>query len=204
VVRSFPRVLKLLLFPLLLAVVLYLARPLWLRALGYALIHDDGPAKADIAVVLAGDYHGGRILRGAQLVREGYVPAVMVDGPQGFFGAHESALAIQYAVAQGNPAAWFIDFPIQADSTQEEADVVLAELKRRNIRSYLLVTSDFHSARARRIFRATQKKMGYDAAMRVTTSHGVDFSPDNWWRFREGKKTAFIEWCKTFGTALGQ
>ena len=39
----------------------YLSRPWWLPVFGYALVHDDGPMKADIAVVLAGDGFGNRI-----------------------------------------------------------------------------------------------------------------------------------------------
>lgn len=184
--------------------ILYISRPLWLRALGDALVHDDGPAKADIAVVLAGDYSGTRIQRAADLVRQGYVPAVLVDGPAGFYGENESTLAIRYMVSKGCPAAWFLDFPIHATSTQQEASLVIPELRRRNIHNYLLVTSEFHSARARRIFRATQKAMGYAASMRVVTARALEYGPGNWWHCREGKKAAFIEWAKTFGTALGQ
>ena len=187
-----------------LAVVMFLARTLWLPVVGYALIHADGPAHADIAVVLAGDYWGNRISKAGDLVREGYVPAALVDGPSGFYGMHESDLAIRYAVSKGYPESWFINFPMQANSTQEEARVVVPELRRRNVHSFLLVTSDFHSARARRIFLAAEKEAGYAPGFRTVVSHGPDFNPDNWWRYREGKKTAFIEWCKTLGTALGQ
>lgn len=202
--RRFLRFLKFLCALAVALAILYISRPLWLRALGNALVHNDGPAKADIAVVLAGDYTGSRIQRAAELVRQGYVPAVLVDGPAGFYGENESTLAIRYIVSKGYPAAWFIDFPIHATSTQQEADLVIPELRRRNVHSYLLVTSEFHSARAGRIFRATQKAMGYAAAMRVVTAPGPEYGPDNWWRAREGKKAAFIEWAKTFGTALGQ
>ena len=48
--------LKLLAACLVLAAAAILSRSLWLPELGYALVHDDGPAKAGIAVVLAGDY----------------------------------------------------------------------------------------------------------------------------------------------------
>lgn len=202
--RRFFRLVKFLCALAIVLAILYVSRPLWLRALGWALVHDDGPAKADIAVVLAGDYSGTRIRRAADLVRQGFVPAVLVDGPAGFYGESESTLAIRYIVSKGYPGAWFVDFPIHATSTQQEANLVIPELRRRSIHSYLLVTSEFHSGRAGRIFRATQKAMGYDAAMRVVTAPGLGYRPDNWWHFREGKKAAFIEWSKTFGTALGQ
>jgi uncharacterized SAM-binding protein YcdF (DUF218 family) len=199
-----PRILKWLLFLAALLFVFYLARPLWLRALGHALVRDDGPAKADIAVVLAGDFYGHRIEKAAALVREGYVPVVLVDGPQGVYGTHESALAIQYIMAKGAPGGWFLDFPIEANSTQEEAALVLPELRRRNVHSYLLVTSDYHSARAGRVFRAQQRSMGYDASMRVVIARDEHFAPDTWWHTREGRKTAFMEWAKTAASALGQ
>ena len=202
--RRASRSLKFLLALLGLAVVAYLSRSLWLRALSRGLVHDDGPAKADIAVVLAGDYYGNRILAAGELVRRGYVPIALIDGPAGFFGTHESTLAIRYAVAQGDPQAWFIDFPIQSMSTREEAAAVLPELRRRNVRSYLLVTSDFHSGRARRIFRATQHAMGYNPDVKVVVSHSPEFDIDRWWQYREGKKAVFIEWCKTIATAIGE
>lgn len=199
-----PRILKWLLFLAALLLLFYLARPLWLKALGQALVHDDGPAKADIAVVLAGDFYGHRIEEAAELVREGYVPAALVDGPAGVYGIHESTLAIQFIVAKGSPSGWFVDFPIQANSTQEEAALVLPELRRRNVHSYLLVTSDYHSARAARVFRAMQRASGYAASMRVVIARDEHFAPDTWWHTREGRKTAFMEWMKTAAEALGQ
>jgi uncharacterized SAM-binding protein YcdF (DUF218 family) len=195
--------LKLLLACVVLAAAAVLGRSLWLPLLGYALVHDDGPAKADIAVVPAGDYVGHRIDKAAELIRAGYVPAALISGPSGFYGLHESDYAIAYAVRQGFPAPWFIALPHSALSTREEASVVLAELRRRNVRSFLLVTSDYHSGRARRIYLAAERAMGGGPAMRVVTVPGQYFRPDSWWRNREGRKTAFFEWSKTFATALG-
>ena len=82
-----------------------MAHALWLPWLGYLLIHDDGPAKADMAVVLAGDFYGHRIEKAAELVRAGYVPAALVSGPAGMYGNYESDLAIPYIVRKGYPAA---------------------------------------------------------------------------------------------------
>jgi uncharacterized SAM-binding protein YcdF (DUF218 family) len=195
--------LKLLGACLLLAGAAILSRSLWLPALGYALVHDDGPAKADIAVVLAGDQLGHRIEKAAELVREGYVPAALVSGPGGFYGLHESDFAIAYAVRQGFPEQWFIALPHSALSTREEAPVILAELRRRNVRSFLLVTSDFHTARARRIFLAAERAMTGGPTIRMVAAPNQFFRPDSWWRSREGQKTVFFEWSKTVATALG-
>jgi uncharacterized SAM-binding protein YcdF (DUF218 family) len=199
--RSFR--LKLLAACLVLAAAAVLSRSLWLPVLGYALVHDDGPAKADMAVVLAGDPVGHRIEKAAELVRDGYVPAALISGPAGYYGLHESDFEIAYAVRRGLPAEWFIALPNSALSTQEEAAVVLAELRRRNVRSFLLVTSDFHTARARRIFLAAERATGGGPAMRTVAAPDEFFRPDSWWRNREGQKTAFFEWCKNVASALG-
>jgi uncharacterized SAM-binding protein YcdF (DUF218 family) len=186
-----------------LCILLFLARSLWLAALGYALIHDDGPAKADIAVVLAGDSYGHRIVKAGELVRAGFVPAVLVSGPAGEYGLHETDLAIPFAVRQGFPAEWFVAFPNEALSTKEEALVILQELRRRNVKSFLLVTSDYHSARAGRIYRSTERATGGGPGFRVVTVSDEFFHPDSWWRTRQGQKTAFFEWSKTFATIVG-
>ncbi|HUB79152.1 MAG TPA: YdcF family protein [Bryobacteraceae bacterium] len=181
---------------------IFLTRSLWLPAFGYALIHDDGPAKAELAVVLAGDAYGHRIVKGGDLVRAGYVPAVLVSGPAGAYGLHECDLAIPFAVRQGFPAEWFIPFPNRSLSTKEEAAAVLGELRRRNVKSFLLVTSDYHSARARRIFLAAERSAG-GPPFRTVAAPDEFFQPDSWWRNRQGQKIAFIEWSKTFATAFG-
>jgi uncharacterized SAM-binding protein YcdF (DUF218 family) len=174
----------------------------WLRALGAALIHDDGPAKADLAVVLAGDQWGNRILKSAELVRDGYVPAVLVSGPP-FYAAAECDLAIELAVKCGYPRSWFIPFPNGALSTSEEATAILSELERRKVQSILLVTSDYHTARSRRIYRAAERRVGGGLSIRAVAAPDKYFHANSWWRSREGLKIGFMELTKTVATAMG-
>lgn len=202
--RRFSFFLKFALALVAVAVIVFLARSLWLPLAGYALIRNDGPAKADIAVVLAGDFFGHRIEKAAQLVKQGYVPAVLVSGPPGAYGRNESDLALEFIEHEGYPPQWFIPFPDPAHSTREEAGFVLPELRRRDIHSFLLVTSDFHSARAARTFLAVERALGYAPQMRVVAAADEHFNPNSWWRDREAQKTVFIEWSKTIATALGK
>jgi uncharacterized SAM-binding protein YcdF (DUF218 family) len=195
--------LKSLLALLLLGAVVYLSRDLWLSAFGRALVHDDGAAKADIAVVLAGEYWGHRLTKAAELVRQGYVPRVLVSGPPGFYGVNEADAAIQFAIGKGYPAEWFIPLRHTALSTREEAGVVLDALKQRNIHSFLLVTSDYHTARARRIYLNAERRRGGGPDMRVVASGDQFFTAGDWWRNREGQKTVFMEWTKTLTSAFG-
>ena len=187
---------------LILLAILTATGPVWLPFVAGPLIRDDGPAKAEIAVVLAGDQSGYRISKAAELVKQGFVPAVLVSGPA-YYAMHESDAAIDYAVKHGSPAGWFIGVPNSALSTREEARVMLAEMRRRNIRSFLLVTSEYHTARAGRIYRATERALGGGPEMRVVAAPDKHFHRDSWWKSREGLKTVFMEWSKTFATAAG-
>ena len=171
----------------------------WLAALGRLLVRDDGPAQADIAVVLAGDFYGNRILRAAQLVQQGYVPKVLVSGPHMIYGLYECDPEIAFAVRHGYPQSWFIRLPNEAMNTRQEAAVVLQDLRRRGVHRFLLVTSNYHTARAARIYRA--KASGLE--MRVVAAPDAYFHPDTWWHNREGQKIFVLEWMKTVANMLG-
>lgn len=190
---------KLLLGVFLLLAVVALTRTYWMRKAGEFLIQAEEPRRADLGVVLAGDWRGNRILKGGELVRKGFVPAALVDGPPQHYGIPESDLAIQFAVARGYPETSFIRFPMQASSTDEEAQIVVAELRRRGCSSFLLITSDFHTRRARRIFR---KYIG-PLEMTVVSAPDDSFHGGLWWGSREGRKTFAFEFLKTITEPLG-
>jgi len=65
------------------------------------------------------------------------------------------------------------------------------------------VTSDYHSARARRLFLAAERASGGGPQMRTVAAPDEFFHPDNWWRDRQGQKIAFFEWSKTVATVFG-
>jgi uncharacterized SAM-binding protein YcdF (DUF218 family) len=176
---------------------------LWLPIFGYALIRNDGPARADIAVVPAGDYYGHRIEKAGDLVRQGYVPLVLVSGPY-YYGVSEADLAISMAVRAGYPAAWFAAYPNQALATRDEAATILRELKRRDIHQFLLVTSDYHTARAARLYRSAERSDGGGPGFRTVSAPSEHFDPGAWWKDREGQKTVVLEWMKTVATFLGK
>jgi hypothetical protein len=154
-------------------------------------------------VVLAGDYWGNRIVKGGELVREGYVPAALISGPIGAYGHHECDLAIDFAVHHGYPGSYFVPFPDDARSTQEEARDILPELRRRHVHRMLLVTSDYHTARAYRTFAKVARQMGFPLDIRAIATPDVEFHPDSWWKSRQGQKITFMEWSKTVAAALG-
>jgi uncharacterized SAM-binding protein YcdF (DUF218 family) len=188
---------------LVLAMLLFVGRGIWLPAVGTLLVHDDGPGKADVAVLLGGDSWGFRMERGAQLVKTGYVPRVLVSGPPGMYGINEADAAIHWAVERGYPAEWFVPVRHQALSTRAESVVMLDYLRQHGIHSFLLVTSNYHTARARRVFLTTERKMGGGPEFRVVASGDKYYVPGAWWKSREGLKIAFMEWTKTVTGAFG-
>lgn len=187
----------------LLAVLAVATRHSWMPWLGDILVRDDGPAKADIAVVLAGDTNGHRIELAADMVKKGYVPEVLVDGPMGPYGNRESDLAIAFITKEGYPARWFVPLPMDAHSTAEEAAVVVAELERRRLNSILLITSNYHTARAWRTFHKLLRQHNDRILMRVIPARDDWFQPASWWQTREGRKIALLEWSKTIAAAVG-
>jgi uncharacterized SAM-binding protein YcdF (DUF218 family) len=178
---------------------LFVFRDSILYSRGAALTSAGPPQKADIAIVLAGDYKGNRVLTAARLCQEGYVPKVLVSGPDGFYGAFESDLAIEFAVKHGYPANEFIGFHHRGTSTVLEARAVIPELRRLGVHSYLLVTSEYHTARAGRIFR----REGRDLEEHTVSAPDPDWDHGYWWRDREGRKLWLYEALKTVGDYLG-
>jgi uncharacterized SAM-binding protein YcdF (DUF218 family) len=185
--------------PAVVVALVILSHPLWLASLGRFLVRADEPFPSDMVVLLAGDGWGYRLRRAADLVREGYAPKVLVSGPAGMYGLHESDLAIPYAIKLGYPAEWFIPLPHQATSTREEARTVLAELARRRVRRFMVVTSNYHSRRAGGLYRGQAPQ----AEVRVVAALDPQFSPDAWWHSRTGRKLFLMEWQKTVATWLG-
>lgn len=170
-----------------------------LGALGGYLVQEEAPQKADAAVVLAGDSWGNRILTAAQLERDGYVPKVLVSGPDGEYGLYESDLAIPFAVKHGYPESYFVAVKNEARSTRAEAMALLPEIRREGIRRLLVVTSSFHTRRAGRIFREAAP----DLTIVVVGAPDRNFTPQGWWRNREAQKTFVTEWEKTIAGWLG-
>lgn len=188
----FGRIVVFLLILLLPAV--YFTRDSILTAAGSYLVRAEQPAKADLIVVMAGDGYGHRVLKGGELATQGFAPLVLVSGPPGFYGVHEADLAIPFAVRRGYPESLFVPFAHDAHSTAEEARILLAEFNRRQVKSVLIVTSTYHTRRTGKIFRALAPP---GLEIHVVGSRDEYFTPDAWWRNREGRKTFLYEWLKT-------
>ncbi len=179
---------------------LLLTRGLWLTALGGYLVAAGPATHADAAVVLAGDYSGRRILKGGELVRSGMAPYVLVSGPSNCcYGQVESDIAIGFAVKHGFPESYFVGFPNSGLSTREEGAWVVAELRRRHVHTVDIVTSNYHTHRSGLIYHA----LAPDLEIHMVAAPDQYFTPDGWWKTREGRKKFIQEWSKTLTALFG-
>ena len=177
---------------------IYLTREKVLFALGEMLVRNEQPFHADAVLVLGGDYSGNRMLKGAQLVKDGWAPIVIMSGAGPQYGFYESQLAVEYAVKKGYDRNTMVSFTYAAVSTADEAVFDIQELRKRKIRSYILVTSPSHSARATRTF----QKVAPDLAVRSVISPEPHWNNGRWWTNREGRKIWFFATVKTLAEYL--
>jgi uncharacterized SAM-binding protein YcdF (DUF218 family) len=164
-----------------------------LAAFGNFLVQAGPPEKADIIVVLAGDGFGHRILKAAELVKEGFAPQALISGPYGMYGNYECDLAIPFAVKAGYPESYFLHLEHRARSTADEAQVVVEKLRAMGLKRVLLVTSNYHTRRSGRIFH----RAAPDLDIFVVSAPDEFFKPDSWWHDREARKIFLLEWTKT-------
>jgi uncharacterized SAM-binding protein YcdF (DUF218 family) len=176
----------------------YLTRVTWLEAMGHYLVDTQPLERADMIVVLGGDWNGNRILKAAELAKQGYAPHVLVSGTGYLYGQYEGDLAIPFAVSHGYDQKLFIKLLHPVTSTREEASYVIPELRRRGVKKYILVTTEFHTRRAGNLFR----QIGPDLQVRVVAPPDT-LHWNNWWMDREGRKTFLLEWTKTLTSTVG-
>ena len=164
-----------------------------LAAMGSFLVHSGLPYTADMILVIGGDYTGERILKGAELERDGYAPAVFISGGGSMYGFHESDLAVQFVRDHGYTTQKFVPFRYPAANTVDEAQHVIPQLRAMGVHRYLLVTSPEHTARAGRVFR----RVAPDLEVRVIAAPSSVWNGGRWWASREGRKLWLMEMSKT-------
>jgi len=196
-----PRWTKRLLVAVLILIVLAFAVPMGLNALGAALITDDPLHPAGAILVLAGESReGDRVRHAVQLFKSGLAPMLVLSGTPMGFRTHEADVMRRHAEFLGVPSSHILIVKQNGDSTKEEAGVVLPILKRRGLKEVILVTSNYHTARAKRIFERAAGPYG-PHFLASPVNDGL-FEPDGWWMRRRYAKTFVYEAIKTVWSAI--
>lgn len=150
--------------------------------------------KADVILVLEGETDR-RPARGLELLRQGYAPRLILDSGQytRLYHATGPQLAQEFVASLPPEEASATSVcQVAARSTKEEAQQAARCLDAVGARTVLLVTSDYHTRRARATFQREipDRQFGIAAA---TDSAEFDTA---WWRQRQWAKRAFDEWVR--------
>ena len=196
-----PRWAKRLLGAVLILLVLAFAGPIGLNAMGAALVTDDPLHPADAILVLGGESRqGDRVMHAVKLFKRGLAPLLVLSGTPVGFRTHEADIMRRHAEFLGVPQARILTVKHDSDSTKEEAEAVVPILKGRGLKEVILVTSNYHTARAKRIFERTAGPSG--PHFLVSSVDDGLFKPEGWWKRRRYAKSFVYEAIKTVWSAI--
>jgi uncharacterized SAM-binding protein YcdF (DUF218 family) len=165
---------------------LYLVRHPLLRLAGNFWVVEDSPQSSDVIVMLSDDnFSADRAARAAQLFKEGFAPRIVASGRYLRPYASVTELMQRDLTDRNVPQSAVVRFPVHAEGTLEEAEAVSKFLSSHGWKKILVVTSNYHTRRARYIYERT---LGSGSELRVIAAPDSEFDPDNWWRTRQGQK----------------
>jgi uncharacterized SAM-binding protein YcdF (DUF218 family) len=179
------------------AAILWLERRAVMVALGNYLVYNQAAQPADLVLVLGGNFYGPRVLKGADLVAEGYAPVALFSGPP-YQGHPQGEVAIAFLARQGYATRGLESFATNAESTIEEANALCPELRRRHAKRVLLVTSSYHSRRSAVVFRLFCPGVDFISV----PSSDPEYRPSIWWMDPGSHRLFYSEWEKILGTVL--
>lgn len=172
---------------------LYLVRHPIFRFVAEAWIVEDPLDKSDALIVLSDDnFYGDRATRAAELFREGKAPVIVASGRRLRPNAGIAQLMEHDLVERGVPKDKILRFTHDADSTKEEAEELVKLVKTKKWRKTIVVTSNYHTRRARYIFRHVFPQ---DIEVRVASARDGDFDPQRWWEKRKSTKELMREFA---------
>jgi hypothetical protein len=161
-------------------------------ALAAPLLVINSPEHSDIILVLEGDRGDWRYEAAVNLQRQGYADRIVLDADGSIpkYGRLPSEAATEF-VNRTTPSHSLV-CPVFGESTDLESRDAGDCLARLNVRSVLLVTSDFHTRRALATFRNRLPQYHWS----VAAAPDPDFKNASEGISRERAKVAVMEWQK--------
>jgi len=168
-----------------------------LNFLAGQLVYKDDIKPSDAIVVLMGDRTGERLMAGISLFKKGYGKKIVFWGGPVYWKINRSELCLRQLREYGigpESVAWSNE-KLSRNSSQDEAHVNINLLKVIGAKSFILVTSDYHTARARYIYAPLSGNNGM--TMYVYPVQDSTVKLREWWDDRQSAKTIFMEFQKT-------
>jgi uncharacterized SAM-binding protein YcdF (DUF218 family) len=165
---------------------LYLLRGPILSYMGESWVVDDSLEQAEALIVLSDDnFYADRATKAAELFREGKAKLVVASGRRLRPGAGIGELMEHDLIERGVPKESILRVAHNADNTREEAEALLVVATEQKWRKIIVVTSNYHTRRARYIFR---KVFPQQVEVSVSSARDSDFDPAHWWEKRKSIK----------------
>jgi len=175
-----------------------------LKKIGYFLIYEQKPQKADLIVVLNGR-DTERSLATVDLYNQGYSNLIVMSigykqpGSDEFWkrvgGNFNGKVFFQRAIeAMGIPEESFRFIRNGVSSTYDEALATREFLKKNGYKSILIVTSKWHSRRAYLTFKSVIKDDGIKVW--IYPSKYDTFDPNAWWKKETDAELVFYEYVR--------
>ena len=162
---------------------------------GVLLKVNDPLEAADAVVALAGDQD--RIPHAIRIFAEGYAEWFGITGlplaRESFRQYHLDRMR-EMAVVGGVPDAAIVIVPGVARTTFEEVENLLASARAEDWERLILVTSPWHTLRARLVARSIFAGSGVRVAVQASQEH--DFDLQRWWSNPTGRQIVISEYLK--------
>jgi len=171
---------------------------------GEFLVSEDVVQEADVIVVLMGGVPE-RILHGADLYLEGYADEIVMMRTRsmedyadliearGLKIPETVDINRNIALQVGVPSEDIVIVNAGVDSTWDEAEAAGWYIEKKGKESVILVTSRYHSMRARQTF----ARVLDDEVKIISSPSPYDtFEPDEWWRHRHHTRSLILEYQK--------
>ena len=185
-----------------LGLLLYGTHPIYLSGIGNFLVESDLLTRADVIIVLDGDSsQDERLLHAVKLWQSGYAPGIILSAKLAEWQSYEDYPEWRHAIKLNIlPKEALLVAVHGADSTKEEAQALLPFVRDHGYKTVILVTSNYHTRRAKKVFQRQWK----DSEIRLSVSGApyYQFHPGDWWRHRADSRTFFYEFSKTLWYTL--
>jgi len=173
-----------------------------LRFGGFLLLDPDPlPPRAEVAITLHGSDEGtaARLAEAIRLLREDRVNSVMLSvGAVRYWGEWLPSLVRHYLRTRygEETSDRIVLCELLVDSTAQEALALRHCLEQRGWRSVIVVTSDFHTRRAKLIWQESISGADPPFVLAVVGVADGSYDPRDWWHNRRYAKTWLLEVTK--------
>lgn len=166
------------------------------------LVTKGEPSPADAIVVLGGG-RGERLHHALRLYRQGLADEIFITGPSDHIlpdaydtdGLSQAEAKRLIAIKKGVPEEK-VTVILGPTSTYEEATVTLDVFRELGHKRILVVTSPYHTRRARQTFRKIYRKDGIEVTALHTPWEESSYDPKRWWRREEDTFAILLETAK--------